>query len=184
MRSAKWRLNSLGILCLHAASCSSATSSLSSLNSAIQVIMVGAYTAPDEAAGNGDPKFIEFTLNSVVLKSDDGDLAVFDDDPTDFRIISRESLIAEKDLTDQEALTYSGAEVTFAGGVTIGGRYEDDMTATIAAPTATYQTAITVEKAKTIKLLVKAKWRNIITRDDDAQTEEATAPSLEIVRTD
>jgi|LauGreDrversion4_2_1035121.scaffolds.fasta_scaffold1067670_1 hypothetical protein len=144
--------------------------------------MAGSYETPDGAAGNADPKFVAFTLNSVVLKSADGDLAVFDGEPTEFRIISRDSLIAEKDLTDQEGLAYTGAEVTFAADVTMGGKYADDLTATLAAPTATLTESLAIETAKTIKLFVKAKWRNTVTRDDDAETETAVAPSLSVSR--
>lgn len=167
------------VLALFQLSCSQSTSL--DLKERLTVAMLGIFEAPQDADGNGEPRSMAFTLQSVTLKSTEGsDVELFEDDPTEFSVINRSQIITEAEIGDYVDQTFSGISVSFAPEVTVVGKIESDIPVTLVNSELFYEDLIEVKKAKSFRLNIKVQWKNTITRDEDAETETAVPPSFSL----
>ncbi len=154
-----------------------------SLKEKLLVAMFGAFEAPEGSEGNAEPRSMSFTLEKVTLIADDGtETEMYEDEPAAFSIVNRSQIIAEADLAEQVGESYSSIRVTLSPEATVVGKIEDSMVVTLGQSELLYTEVFSIEKAKELRLNIKTQWKNIVTYDEAAGTETATAPtfSLEI----
>lgn len=171
----------LPLLPLLLVSCNQSTSI--DLTEKLTVAMLGVFEAPQDADGNAEPRAMAFTLQSVKLNSADGtEIELFEDDPTEYSIINRSQIIAEAEIADYVDQSFSGITVTFAPEVTVAGKIEPELPVTLVNSELLYEDLIEIEKAKSFRLNINVQWKNIVTHDEEAETETAVPPafSLEI----
>jgi hypothetical protein len=158
------------------------TSTTLELGEMLTVAMIGVFEAPPDAEGNAEPKFVKFDLEGLKLAAADGtEVELFEEEePLEARIINRSQIIYEASLADYVDTEFTSLTVTFGQDIVAGGKYEDEITAELPVAAAEYVDAITVEKAKGLRLTVQVQWKNILTRDEEADppTETMTAPTL------
>jgi hypothetical protein len=150
-----------------------------SLEEKLLVSMLGVFEAPEGAEGNGEPRAMSFTLETVTLIAEDAtEIELFEDDPTKFDIINRSQIIAEADMADYVGDSFPGIRIGFAADATVVGKIEDNLVVTLSQADLLHSEVFTVEKAKELRLNIKTLWKNIITIDEAAGTESAVAPSF------
>ena len=143
--------------------------------------MIGAFEAPEGAEGNAEPRSMTFTLEKVTLIAEDGtEIEMYEADPAEFAIINRSQIIAEADVADYVGDSFSGIRVTLSPEATVVGKIDDDMVVTLTQNELLYSEAITIEKAKELRLNIKTKWKNTITSDEAANTETAIPPAFDL----
>jgi len=150
-----------------------------SLKEKLLISMIGVFEAPDGAEGNGEPRSMSFTLENVTLMAEDGaEIDLYEGEPAAFAIINRSQIIAEADVTDHVGESFSGIRVSFAPDAVVTGKVTDKIAVTLPQPELMYSQAVTIEKAKELRLNIKTQWKNIVTRDDSTKTESAVPPSF------
>ena len=170
-------------LCCPAVGCGGVTPSVD-LGESLTVAMTGVFEAPADATGNAEPKSMAMTLTGVALTAVDGStvdlFAAEEAEPTEYRIISRGQIVFEADISDYVDVEFAALTVTFDPTVQGQGKYEDEMTTTLTSTTAAYAEPFTVENAKAVELGISVQWKNIVTRDEDADppTEVMSSPGL------
>jgi hypothetical protein len=150
------------------------------LSEKLTVVMYGVYEAPVDATGNVEPRQQHYTLTDVSLINTDGSAtSIFvESEPKDLVIINRAQIIEEAPLADYAETSFAGFRVSFASAISGSGKYEAEMPATLSSATADLLEPVTVTKAKVYRLNVKVQWKNTVTRDEDAKTEEMSAPTF------
>ena len=148
------------------------------LTEKLTVAMQGVFEAPVDATGNADPKFEKFTLSAVTAVDSDGtSVNLYEDDPKEFRIISRPQIIFEADISDYVDKSFNTVALTFDPTTTVGGKIESDLAVALTDASPMLTDTFTVEKAKGLRLDVKVQWKNTVTRDEDADPASETASS-------
>jgi prophage tail gpP-like protein len=151
------------------------------LKTGLQLVMTGVLDQAVGATGNADPKYEGFVLKSAAFTAPGGTtVSMYDGPDLSLRIIDRPQIIADKDLTSYANESITDVVVVFGSTVTAGGKYSDDLAATLTNPTQTYSQAISVTQDSMQQLTINVQWENSITRDDSAKSETLQEPSFEL----
>jgi hypothetical protein len=147
------------------------------VKSTLVVAMYGVFVAPADAAGDSEPKYQDYTLEGVTLTAEDGtETELYSDDPKDLRIVSRSQIIHEADVSDHEDDAFTKIAVTFAPDISGEGTTGDELTTTLAVPTATLETPFTIEQGKERRLKIAVQWKNTVTYDSEQDPAETMSP--------
>jgi hypothetical protein len=148
--------------------------------------MVGALIEPEGAEGNHDPVSQTYTLEGVFLSPDPDTgeaLALYTEDPTDFKIISRPQIIYKREIESSwVGESFDSLVVRFAASFTASGKYEEDVPLELADIDIGQFAAFTVEKGQGLEATLSIHWKNTVLRDEEADppTETFSVPEFEV----
>ncbi|MBC7533900.1 MAG: hypothetical protein H7318_20225 [Oligoflexus sp.] len=140
----------------------------------IEIQMYGIAKTPATAAGDRDPQFQTWEVQSITL--DGAEPAALVTESADFKIVDRPQILVSRNAKSYLGKTYTGMTVVFGPTVTGGDNSEDALSFTISTPTLALTEAITFEQGKSKTYLIKASWENTLS------TGTMTEPTLEISR--
>ncbi|RYZ53242.1 MAG: hypothetical protein EOP07_18160 [Proteobacteria bacterium] len=141
----------------------------------IEIQMYGIAQAPASAAGDHDPQFQTYELQSITLNSAT-DSARLVENPMKFKIVDRPQILLSRIADSYIGKSYTGMTVVFAPTVVGGDKDEGSLSFDLSQPSPTLTETITFEEGKSLTYIIKAAWEN--TMGDGAMTE----PTLSIVR--
>jgi len=146
----------------------------------LEVVMLGSFTAPADAAGNAEPRHQTYTLVDVAATAADGTIIdLYEEDAKELKIINRSQIIHEADLADYVDTAFTQISVQFDPTVKGLGKIEEELTVTLPAPTLTLLEGFTVDSAAVLRLTIEAQWKNTITRDEELDPPEVmSAPTF------
>lgn len=169
------------ILLLQLQACSDDATDLT-FDEALILKMYAVYETPEGAEGSYEPKWQDYTLNDVYLTPFGAteSLSLLEDDPFDVRIVERSQIIFTADLTDYVEDTFSDLTVVFDSTVKATTKFAIDEEMTWDEPTLSLAKEFTVEKGKEIPIYIEVRWRNTVTRDDEASSDSVVMPAITI----
>lgn len=140
----------------------------------VEIQMYGIAKAPATAAGDKDPQFQTWEVQSITL---DGAVpAALVTESTKFKIVDRPQILVSRNAKSYIGTAYTGMTVVFGPTVTGGDNTDDALSFTLSTPTLALTEAITFEAGKSKTYLIKASWGNTLI------TGTMTEPTLEISR--
>lgn len=111
-----------------------------------------------------DPLWQEYVLTNVAFDGTGGQVVLYNNSNNveSIRIVEREQLIYEKDISDLEDTVFSSVAITFKS--TVVGAYDSkkDYTFTLTDPIISHAEEFTVETGKDLNVRIKVRWRKTV----------------------
>ena len=128
---------------------------------------------PTGAAGNASPDALTLTLQGIQLtnKTTSEVVEVYEDDAKEFKIIDRDQILYKIPVTDLDGTTYSSGSIVFESVATLKSKYEAELPFDLSTVPATTTQEFTCGTGQECTLHVYVAWKNILTRDTDAETD-------------
>lgn len=127
----------------------------------LEIQMYGVPRAPESAAGDRDPQFQTYEVQSITLASPEGDVALLTEAQS-FKIVDRPQIILDKVADDLSGKSFTGLTVVLSPTVVGGDNDEADLTFTLSNPTLALTRSLAIEEGKNTTFIIKANWANTI----------------------
>ena len=151
--------------------------------SMFQIYIQATGDVPEGASGSFDPYSETFSLLSITRTADDGvPESLFADSAKEVRVNHKPQLIYEAEIPKTDYLkSFQSLDVVFDPSVKAVSLHQTTgQTLTLSSGALTYG-SFTIAKAETLAFTVEIHWKNTVTRDLDAKTDDISLPKLVIV---
>lgn len=144
----------------------------------VTVEMVGVFDPPEGATGSVTPLSQEYKLEAVNLVDADGGVVNLVTEAKSYKIVNRSQIIFYASLSDYKDKAYTKIAVQFNAALKTSTRTSSDIASTLTTTAPELAEAIKVETTSAVHLVIKAKWGNIVTKNEDTDEETVGQPTF------
>ncbi|MBI2601449.1 MAG: hypothetical protein HYW48_00185 [Deltaproteobacteria bacterium] len=147
----------------------------------LDVKMLGVSETPEGAGGSADPISESFTVQKITALDDEKKEYVLLEEEKEVKIVNRTLLIFQKEVPSEfKGKTFTQFKVTFSTAAKATSRFTQDADLTLDLTEASYDDTFSVASGHGLTFVIKVKWKNTVTRDEDAETDQISSPAFEI----
>ena len=144
----------------------------------ITVEIVGVFETPPNAKGTITPQSQVYTIDAVNIIKSNGDSVKLLTESKSVKVVNRRQLVISSPLADYKDSAFSRASITLNAAVATNTRSSQDLVSALTSLTYDSDTNFTVESTSSIKLSIKVKWGNLVTKNEDTGEETVGAPDF------
>ena len=144
----------------------------------IVVEIVGVFETPPNAKGTITPQSQVYTIDAVNIIKSNGDAIKLLTESKSIKVVNRRQLVISSPLADYKGSSFSRASITLNAAVATNTRSSQDLVSALTSLTYDSDTNFTVESTSSVKLSIKVKWGNLVTKNADTGVETVGAPDF------